>query len=447
MIDTIFALATAPGRAAVAVIRISGPGTAQALCRHIGQLPKPRRASVRQMRGRDGEVLDRGLALWFPGPASYTGEDCAELHLHGGAAVVAGVSEALLATGLRLAAPGEFTRRAFENGKLDLDQAEAIADLIDAESRAQARQAAEQLEGALGARYRAWRGDLIGVLAHLEAALDFPDEGLPADVAARARAPLAALLCQIDAALGDRARGRRIREGYRIAIIGAPNAGKSSLLNLLAGRDAAIVAPVAGTTRDVIEIPMTFAGYRTVLADMAGVRAEAAGIEGEGVRRARSWSASADLRLWVIDQAASEGWWREPARLAQARDICVINKMDLPTGADAAGARAAAAELGAQMIEVSLVVGGGITELSTVLAARVADDLAGTDFPAVTRARHEIHLREAQAHLRRAIQHANEAELAAEDARLVARALSQITGEIGTEDILERVFASFCIGK
>jgi len=447
MSDTIFALATAPGRAAVAVIRISGPGTRQALSALVGRSPRPRQASLRRVRDRHGQMLDRGLALWFPRPASYTGEDCAELHLHGGAAVVAAVSEALLGTGLRLAAPGEFTRRAFENGKLDLDQAEAVADLIDAESRAQARQAAEQLEGALGARYRAWRCDLIDALANLEAAVDFPDEGLPADVATRATAPLAALLSQIDAALGDRARGQRIREGYRIAIIGAPNAGKSSLLNLLAGRDAAIVAAVAGTTRDVIEIPMIFAGYRAVLADMAGVRSGAAGIEGEGVRRARAWSATADLRLWVVDHSASGGGWLEAAGLAKARDVCLLNKMDLPAGADAAAARAAAAEIRAEVIEVSLVAGADESELSRVLGARVAGDLAGEDFPAVTRARHEIHLREAQAHLRRAIQDADEPELAAENARLAGRALSQVTGEIGAEDVLERVFASFCLGK
>ncbi|NBU27651.1 MAG: tRNA modification GTPase, partial [Caulobacteraceae bacterium] len=247
MNETIFALATAPGRAAVAVVRLSGPGAGEALVRLSGK-PKPlaRRASLRRLKDQQGEVLDEALVLWTPGPGSYTGEDAVELHLHGGMAIVESVLQALSDLGLRLAEPGEFTRRAFENGRLDLAQAEAVADMVDAETRAQARQAVGQLGGALSSRYETWRSGLIHAQAMLEAAVDFPDEELPADVAGRARPILANLERELAAALEDGQRGLRVREGFRIALVGAPNAGKSSLLNRLAGRDAAIVTASPG---------------------------------------------------------------------------------------------------------------------------------------------------------------------------------------------------------
>jgi tRNA modification GTPase len=444
MTHTIYALATAPGRAAVAVVRISGPGARGALeaLTAPARAPPARRAALRTLRGADGAALDRALAIWFPGPASYTGEDCVELHLHGGAAVVAGVVEALAGMDLRPAEPGEFTRRAFEHGKLDLDQAEAVADLIDAESSSQARQALGQLEGALGVRYGLWREALIEALASLEAAVDFPDEEVPADVADRARPPLTRVLGDLDAALADAARGRRVREGYRVAIIGAPNAGKSSLLNALSGRDAAIVTEIAGATRDVIEVPLDLAGHRVLLADMAGVRESADPIEAEGVRRARAWAEGADLRLWVVDRADSGGAWRRAADLVRAGDILVLAKADLAAGADAAAARSR----GMESVEVSLI-GADAAPLPTVLGARVARDLAGAEFPAVTRQRHLALLAEARAHLARAVARLAEPELAAEDVRLAARSLARVTGRIGAEDVLDLVFASFCIGK
>ncbi|HZZ37455.1 MAG TPA: tRNA uridine-5-carboxymethylaminomethyl(34) synthesis GTPase MnmE [Caulobacteraceae bacterium] len=446
MTDTIFAPATAAGRSAVAVVRLSGPGTKATLRRLAGRLPAPRSASVRTLRAPDGAPLDHGLVLWFPGPASYTGEDAAELHLHGGPAVVAGVTRALIGLGLRLAEPGEFTRRAFEHGKLSLDQAEAVADLVDAETEAQGRQAIGQLEGALGARYERWRNALIEALAQLEAAVDFPDEEVPADVAARARPPLQRLLAELDAAIADEARGRRVREGYRIAIIGAPNAGKSSLLNALAGRDAAIVTPIPGATRDVIEVPLTLGGYRILLADMAGVRDTVDPVEVEGVRRARAWAEGADLRLWVVDQAASDGAWREAAALARPGDVALLNKSDLAAGADAEAARAAADAGGLEVMPLSLASGEAET-LVAVLTERVTADVAGTEFPAVTRARHAALLADARANVDRALSALETPELAAEDARLAARALMRVAGRIGAEDILDLVFASFCIGK
>jgi tRNA modification GTPase len=447
MTDTIFALATAPGRAAVAVMRLSGPETAAAVAALAGRLPAARRASLRQLR-HGGRLLDEALVLWMPGPASYTGEDCAELHLHGGAAVTAAVTDALSALGLRLAEPGEFTRRAFAAGRLDLAQAEAIGDLIDAETAAQARQALQQLQGALGRRYEAWRGTLIEALALLEAAIDFPDEELPADVAAGAAAPLEVLLADLREALAGAGRGRQVREGFRVALIGAPNAGKSTLLNALAGRDAAIVTPTPGTTRDVIEVPLVLAGYRLLLADTAGLRDAESEIEAEGVRRARAWAADADLRIWVVDGSAGFGAWRSAAPELRTGDLCLLNKGDLPAGADRAAAEQEARARGLEVLAAS--AGRDAGEVRTTLEARVVAALSAADFPAATRLRHEAALREAEICLARALDEltgSQAPELAAEDVRLAARALARITGRIEPDQVLDRVFATFCIGK
>lgn len=442
MTDTIFALATAPGRAALAVVRLSGPGAAAALTALAGKLPAPRRASLRKLRDAAGGLIDEALVLWLPGPASYTGEDSAELHLHGGQAVVEAVVDALAAAGLRLAEPGEFTRRAFQNGRLDLAQAEAVADLIDAETTAQARQALDQLGGGLSRRYDAWRELLIESLAVLEAAVDFPDEDLPEDVAARARPHLRILLGELEAALADVDRGRRVREGFRIALIGAPNAGKSSLLNALAGRDAAIVTATPGTTRDVIEVPLVLAGYKVLLADTAGVRETAEAIEAEGVRRARAWAAGADLRLWVVDQSASGGDWREAAGLARAGDLLLLNKADLARGEDGR----AASDTDLEVLSLSVLSAADMAALRTWLEARVVGALSGAEFPAATRLRHAESLTEAAERVRRALAQP-EPELAAEDVRLAARALERVSGRVDPEAVLDRVFSSFCIGK
>ncbi|NBB17535.1 tRNA uridine-5-carboxymethylaminomethyl(34) synthesis GTPase MnmE [Caulobacter sp. SLTY] len=444
MTDTVFALATAPGRAAVAVVRLSGPASGAAVEALSGKAPPPpRRASLRRLRDSAGATLDEALVLWTPGPASYTGEDSAELHLHGGPAIVEGVMAALLAQGLRLAEPGEFTRRAFENGRLDLAQAEAVADLVDAETQGQARQALGQLGGALSNRYETWRAGLTQALAMLEAAVDFPDEELPADVAARARPPLETLLGEIDAALADEGRGRRVREGFRIALIGAPNAGKSSLLNALAGRDAAIVTATPGTTRDVIEVPMVLAGYKALLADTAGVRETDEAIEAEGVRRAQAWAHDADLRLWVVDQSAA-GEWARARGLAREGDLLVLTKADLTPGPD----RDAAMEQPLDHLALSVLAPADVATLRAELERRIVAALSGAEFPLATRIRHRDSLTEARRHMRRALDELEPAvELAAEDVRLAARALARVTGRIGAEDILDVVFSSFCIGK
>lgn len=444
MTDTIFALATAPGRAAVAVVRLSGPASGGVLQSLTGKaVPAARRASLRRLMAKGGRVLDEALVIWTPGPGSYTGEDAAELHLHGGPAIVEGVVQALHDLGLRLAEPGEFTRRAFENGKLDLAQAEAVADLVDAETEGQARQALGQLGGALSQRYEAWRGQLVQALAMLEAAVDFPDEELPADVADRARPPLEALLAEISEALADEGRGRRVREGFRVALIGAPNAGKSSLLNALAGRDAAIVTATPGTTRDVIEIPMVLGGYKVLLADTAGVRDTEEAIEAEGVRRARAWAEGADLRLWAVDQSAS-GDWRQAYGLARPGDLLLLTKADLPPGAD----RSDVLAVGLESLVISTLAPGDIQKVREALEQRVVSALGSGEAPLATRIRHGESLREAQLRLSRALDALEPAvELAAEDVRLAARALARVTGRIGAEDILDVVFSSFCIGK
>ena len=438
MTDTIFALATPPGRGAVAVIRLSGPATRAALTGlDLGDL-KPRQASLRRLRDSAGSEIDQALVLWFPGPASFTGEDCAELHLHGGLAVVAAATDALLALGLRLAEPGEFTRRAFQNGKLDLAQAEAVADLVDAETTAQRDQALRQLEGALSRRYETWRDGLIHVLAMLEAAVDFPDEELPEDLANRARPGLEALIADLDAALADGKRGERIRDGFRIALTGEPNAGKSSLFNALVGRDAAIVTPIAGTTRDVLDAELMIGGYAVTLSDTAGLRESDDLVEAEGIRRARLRAQDADLRVWV--RAPDEGQGDDPAAaFAQAEDLQILNKADLG---------AATAVEGLEALSVSTTTGEGLSDLPDWIAARLARDLSGADFPAVTRERHRRRLVEALAAVeagRRALDLAP--EMAGDDLRRAADALARVTGAIGVEDILGEVFSTFCIGK
>ena len=448
MTDSIYAPATAPGRSAVAVVRLSGPQTGDVLRQLIGSLPQPRRASLRRLRDpASGAVLDDGLVLWFPGPASYTGEDSAELHLHGGMAVVEGVLDGLDRLGLRMAEPGEFTRRAFQNQRMDLAQAEAVADLVDAETAAQRQQALDQLAGGLSQRYGRWRDQLLGALAMLEAGIDFPDEEVPEAVANMARPPLERLLSEVGLALDDGKRGERIRDGYRVAVIGAPNAGKSSLINGLLGRDAAIVTDIAGTTRDIIEAPLVLAGFKLLLADTAGIRQSDDPIEQEGVRRAQAWAQGAALRLWLVDGAATSGDWALAKDLVGPGDVCLINKSDLGLSADcvAAEAWARARGLAVQLLSLSR---DGVDTVRVDLTERVTAALSGADFPAATRRRHAVHLSEAAGHIERALGVlALGSELAAEDVRLAARALERVTGKIDPEDVLGAVFSTFCIGK
>ena len=441
--DTIYALSSGGGRAAIAVVRVSGPAAAEALTRIGGApLPAPRRAAPRRFRQPDtGEPIDRGLALWFPGPASATGEDVAEFHVHGGPAVVAALADALAATpGLRPAEPGEFTRRAFEAGRLDLTEAEGIADLVAAETEAQRRQALTQMEGGLHRLYDGWRARLMETMAHAEAAIDFSDQDLGDDPLAAAGPRLAALEAEIAAHLDDARRGERLRSGFTIAIVGAPNAGKSSLLNRLSGREAAIVSARAGTTRDVVEVRLDLAGWPLTLADTAGLRESRDEIESEGVRRALDRAASADLTLVVFDGAL----WPEAdapsvALLGEAA-LPVLNKSDLL-------ARPAPATIGGTRVcTVSCLTGAGVDALLETLADEIARRYPAGGAPALTRARHRQAVAECRAALARAIAGPADERLA-EELRLAARALGRITGHVDVEAVLDLVFRDFCIGK
>jgi len=447
MRDTIFALATAPGRAAVAVVRLSGPDCARALAALAGAAPSPRHASLKTLRDpQSGERLDQALTLWFPAPQSFTGEDQVELHLHGGRAVVHAVSQALFDLGLRPAEAGEFTRRAFENGKLDLIEAEGVADLIDAETQAQRRQALDQLTGALRGREARWRTLLIDALGLLEAGIDFPDEEVPGGVVDQALGVLRDLKTELTAALVD-SRGERVREGFRVAILGRPNAGKSSLLNALAGRDAAIVTPMAGTTRDVIEVALDLEGYRVTLADTAGLRLAEDMVEAEGVRRARAWAAAADLRLFVVDGSqASDDGWEDEAVILEPGDLLVLNKLDQAVEARADQCRTYAAAHGLDVAPASALT-KAVAEVEAALSRRVVERLAGGEAPTVTRLRHRETLAAALVQLERALMPGRAAELVAEDVRLVSRALARLSGRINADEVLDKVFGSFCIGK
>ena len=443
MIDTIFALATAPGRAAVAVMRLSGPDAGTVLDALMGRRSKPRVATLRTLR-RPGskQVLDQALVLWLPGPTTFTGEDVVELHLHGGRAVVGAVAETLAGLGLRPAEPGEFTRRAFEHGRLDLAEAEAVADLVDAETEAQRRQALGQLGGALSHRAERWRAALIDALAGLEAAIDFADEDLPETVIAVATPPLLTLQADLALAAAD-VRGQRVREGFHVALIGAPNAGKSTLLNALAGRDAAIVTAVPGTTRDVIEVIIDIAGYRVVLADTAGLREAEDLAEQEGVRRAEARAQDADLRLWIVDRNASADAWRAAEGEVAAGDLLVLMKSDLPPGADDASSREAAIGKGLKHLDAAA---GNTDAILTALADKVIAFMEGAAPPMVSRLRHRTAILEAQSHIARALS-VVDPELMADDVRLAARALERISGRIDSEVVLDRIFSAFCIGK
>ncbi|NBB52804.1 tRNA uridine-5-carboxymethylaminomethyl(34) synthesis GTPase MnmE [Rhizobium sp. CRIBSB] len=432
---TIFALATPSGRGAIAVIRLSGEGVRLALASLGADALKPRVAHLRKLT-YGSQVLDEALVLWFPGPRSFTGEDCAELHLHGGRAVIDGISLALLDLGLRPADPGEFTRRAFANGRLDLVQAEAIADLVDAETQAQAEQALGQLGGALGGVYAGFRADLLTALSLVEAEIDFPDQDVPEQLAQTAGPVLDGLVERLRAALSDGRRGERVRSGYRIVLIGETNAGKSSLFNALTARDAAIVTAIPGTTRDVLDADLVIGGYAVTLSDTAGLRDSDDPVEMEGVRRARARAETADLRLWVRSPGESASA-AEP--FMRPGDLVVLTKADLGV---------AIAPAGRDVLTVSTSTGQGLEALVEWLRERLSRELAGTDFPAVTRERHRQRLSEALAAVeagRRALDIGP--EMAAEDLRRAALALGRVTGEIGVEDVLGEVFATFCIGK
>jgi tRNA modification GTPase len=391
-------------------------------------------------------LIDRGLVLWFPGPASFTGEDMAEIHVHGSRAVVRAVIDSLLTLPFtRLAEPGEFARRAFENGKLDLTEVEGLADLIAAETEAQARQALAQAEGSLRRLYEGWRSQLLSAQALIEAGLDFADEGdVATDVSVKAGAVVGELLESISRHLADR-RGERLRDGLRIVIAGAPNAGKSSLLNALAKRDVAIVSEEAGTTRDVIEVHLDLGGIPVILTDTAGIREARGKVEAEGINRALARVVDADLVLWVVDATApvwdvSVGAYTRQAgqKSAMRWQITALNKIDLAQ--DASFVR--------DCIKISAKTGQGLDLLIDRLHAEAANATEqGAGSPLMTRARHRVELEGTQAALKRFGDLSLSPEFKAEELRIAARHLGRLTGRIDVEEVLGAIFAEFCVGK
>ncbi len=430
--ETIFAPATAPGRAALAVIRISGPATRFVLETICGSVPEPRRASLKALRDPSGDLLDRALVLWFPGPASYTGEDSAEFQLHGGRAVVAGILEALSALpGCRVALPGEFARRALENGRTDLAAVEGLADLIDSETEGQRRQALRQMEGALSRQAALWRERLVHLMALLEADLDFADEGdVVGGLPPGFMVSVDSLRREFADAAEDR-RGERLREGVAVVIAGPPNAGKSTLLNALARRDVAIVSPFAGTTRDPVELRLDVRGIPVLLIDTAGIRDTDDPVEKIGIARTLSRAETADIGLWLAPAGAPAS---EPPPGPEW--IRVRTKTDLhPAGEE---------------LSVSALTGAGLEELLDVLGS-AARDRAGAGDGLIVRARQRIALQEAAAALDRAARIADHPEpaieLVAEELRLAARGLDAMIGAVRVDDVLDRLFSDFCIGK
>ncbi len=452
--DTIVAVATPPGRGAVAIVRVSGP-RAHALAVALGgSAPQERRVGLRTLTDAGGGALDQALVWWAAGPDTVTGEDVAEFHVHGGPVTVEAVLGALIRLGARAAEPGEFTRRGFLNARMDLTQAEAVADLIDAETQAQARQALRQLGGDLGALYDTWRTQLIEAMAWVEADIDFPDEGdVPGAAALRAAPGLEALISAMADHLADGARGERVRDGYQIALLGAPNAGKSTLINRLAARDVAIVTEIAGTTRDVLEAPLSLAGFKVTLADTAGVRESADPIEQEGVRRALRRGEQADLRILVVDpsQPLDAVDARTAVQTLQPGDLVLINKADIAAPADLNARQVEVRALGlshVKQVTGSAHTGDGLDALTDLMRARVLEDLGAKETPSLTRARHRQGVERAHAALVRAQARLTSApELAGEDLRTAAHALAAVTGRVDVEDVLDRVFADFCIGK
>jgi tRNA modification GTPase len=450
--STIFALSSGRPPAAIAVVRVSGPRTGAALEELIGRIPEARRAKLVRVRDpANGEVIDEALALWFPAPNSETGEDVAEFQLHGGQAVIAAVLDALgEIDGLRLAEPGEFTRRAFENGKLDLTAVEGLADLIAAETPAQRRQAFRQLKSLIGDRAEAWRRRLIEALAWVEARIDFSDEAdVPENLVDPAVQATKELRDEIAATLADKGRGERLREGLVVAIAGPPNAGKSTLLNRLARREVAIVSPYAGTTRDVIEVHLDLAGYPVTLLDTAGIRDSADPVEQEGVRRARTRAAGADLVLWVTDGSARDGATEVSAQFHGVEVWSIKNKIDLASN-EHRGSQSNKNESQFNS-SISALTGEGIDVLVAALSGFAKNYFASTDSAMITRARHRRALEDTVAALDRALAQAAKSsaqeELVAEELRAAAMTLGRLTGRVHVEDILDVIFRDFCIGK
>jgi tRNA modification GTPase len=439
--QTIFALSSGKPPTAIALVRLSGRAAGDVLLALTGRMPTPRHATRAMLRDAAQQIIDDAVVLWFPGPASATGEDLAELHIHGSRAVLASLVETLQAfANVRAAESGEFTRRAFENGKIDLTEAEGLNDLIHADTEQQRRQALRQLKGLLGERARDWRQQILDAQAFIEAGIDFSDEGdVPAELMAPARERIAHLKSQISSVLDASTRSERLREGLVVAIIGPPNVGKSTLMNQLARREIAIVSPHAGTTRDIIELHLDLDGYPVTVIDTAGLRETNDPIEQEGVRRAEARAAEADLRLWLVDAQADEPVVDIPLLTrdlaSDAATWVIRNKVDDLSPND----------LTPDSVAISAKSGLGVQELTQAIA-RFAAAFFDADHAVITRARHRTLLQQTVSHLEDALQ-SGEQEIVAEHLRAAAQDLGRLVGRVDVEDVLGTIFSSFCIGK
>lgn len=445
---TIFALSSGKGRAGVSVIRISGPETSSTILAltKSEKIPAPRVAELRWFYDPlKNEKIDQGLVIYFPGPASFTGEDVAEFHIHGGYAVVAGFLEALSnCPGLRNAEAGEFTRRAFDNGKMDLTSAEGLADLINAETASQRKQALRQMDGDLGELYEGWRGEITSAMAYLEADIDFSDEEIPDDVTARIKPIVEKLRGEINKHLADGHRGERLRHGLQVVILGAPNAGKSTLLNYLSKRDVAIVSEIAGTTRDLLEVHLDLAGFPVTIVDTAGLRESADIIESEGIRRAEKRAGDADLKLVIIDETDKTSLNTQMKRHIDENTMVLFNKSDLVSAKKEE--IIPAGNIGSW--HISAKTGHGLETFLSALKGEVEKRMELSEAPSLTRTRHRANLQSCLNHLDRFLEADHfELELLSEDLRMAARDLGKITGYVDVEDILEKIFKEFCIGK
>lgn len=446
--DTIYALSTPWGMSGVAVIRVSGAGALTGLTQLAGRGGLAARGAhlMRLSDPVDGHLIDRALVLVFNAPHSFTGEDVVEYQIHGGVAVINDMLRTLSTLpGYRMAQPGEFTRRGFDNGKMDLTEAEGIGDLIHAETEAQKAQALSQMEGSLSRLYDEWAQRLVRALAHLEADLDFPDEDLPEGVAHAVTPVLEGLISDLEGHLNDNRRGERLRDGIHVAVMGAPNAGKSSLVNALAQRDVAIVSAHAGTTRDIIETHLNLGGFPVILSDTAGLRPDQIGhqgqegIESEGIRRALERAERADIRILLFDALALPALDVYTTSLVRAHTLIAFNKMDSYQGdMPQVG--------GCVPVAISVKNGQGIDKLTAALLSMIREMIGTRETPSLTRERHRTALQECRGALTRALR-APLPELMAEDVRLALRALGRITGRVDIEDLLDVIFHDFCIGK
>jgi len=442
--DTIFALSSAPGRAGVSVFRVSGyeaKGTVEALTGR--SCPAPRYAALRKLYNKASVLIDEALLLWMPGPKSFTGEDSAEFQVHGSPAVIEAMASAFLTLGVRQAEAGEFTRRAFENGRMDLTEAEGLADLIDAETEGQRKQALRQMQGGLRGIYESWREVLLDALAQIEGEIDFPDEeDIPNALSHKAYPYLSKVITAMIKSLSDADKGEAIRHGVDIAIIGRPNAGKSTLLNALAGREAAIVSTEAGTTRDIVSVNLVLSGLPIRLSDTAGLRKTDNSIETEGVKRALKLANEADLRIGVIDSSGAESFPKILKELRE-KDVLVLNKSDLASNPIANVSRETLTVLHMNAQEPS-----DVARLRKILEDEVVQRYVVGDEAGLTRARHKDCVKRALTALERAKENLSYApELAGDDIRTALHALKELAGQTDIESVFDRIFSRFCVGK